>query len=195
VTGYDLVEQQIRVAFNERLPFKQKDIALRGHSIEARIYAEDPDNHFFPAPGKLSRVRWPSGPFVRVDSGVESGSEVSIFYDPLLAKISVYGETREEACIRLSQALAEVDVCGTKTNTPFLSAIASHPRFKAGELSTAFIREEGPFALAPLSFEEEAAALAAAALSMKPRSPDKPLSVISPWWISGRPGPLFGRSQ
>jgi len=139
VTGLDLVHLQIRVAAGERLPIKQEDISVRGHAIELRIYAEDPDNNFFPSPGRITRLISPSGPGIRRDSGMYEGWEVPLEYDPLLAKLIGYGETREMAIDRLRRALVEYFVGGIKTNIPLFRRILLHPDFRAGNIDTGFL--------------------------------------------------------
>ncbi|HET9698229.1 MAG TPA: acetyl-CoA carboxylase biotin carboxylase subunit, partial [Terriglobales bacterium] len=130
VTGYDLVHLQFRVAAGEELPFRQEDIKLRGHAIECRIYAEDPDNNYFPSPGKISLLLLPSGPGIRRDSGMYEGWNVPIDYDPLLAKLIGYGSSREEAISRLQRALYEYFVGGIKTNISLFKRILAHPDFR-----------------------------------------------------------------
>jgi acetyl-CoA carboxylase, biotin carboxylase subunit len=139
VTGLDLVHLQIRVANGEKLPIKQEDVSVRGHAIELRIYAEDPDNNFFPSPGRITRLISPSGPGIRRDSGMYEGWEVPLEYDPLLAKLIGYGETREMAIDRLRRALVEYFVGGIKTNIPLFRRILLHPDFRAGNLDTGFL--------------------------------------------------------
>ena len=139
VTGYDLVHLQFRVAAGEELPFRQEDIKLRGHAIECRIYAEDPDNNYFPSPGKISLLLLPSGPGIRRDSGMYEGWNVPIDYDPLLAKLIGYGSSREEAISRLQRALYEYFVGGIKTNISLFKRILAHPDFRAGKLDTGFL--------------------------------------------------------
>jgi acetyl-CoA carboxylase, biotin carboxylase subunit len=139
VTGLDLVHLQIRVAAGEKLPLAQEDISVRGHAIELRIYAEDPDNNFFPSPGRITRLISPSGPGVRRDSGMYEGWEVPLEYDPLLAKLIGYGETREMAIDRLRRALVEYFVGGIKTNIPLFRRILLHPDFRAGNIDTGFL--------------------------------------------------------
>jgi acetyl-CoA carboxylase biotin carboxylase subunit len=139
VTGYDLVHLQFRVAAGEELPFRQEDIKLRGHAIECRIYAEDPDNNYFPSPGKISLLLLPSGPGIRRDSGMYEGWNVPIDYDPLLAKLIGYGSSREEAISRLQRALYEYFVGGIKTNISLFKRILAHPDFRAGNLDTGFL--------------------------------------------------------
>jgi 3-methylcrotonyl-CoA carboxylase alpha subunit len=138
VTGLDLVEWQLRVAAGERLPFRQEQIQLRGHAIEARVYAEDPANGFRPATGRLWAASFPSGAGVRIDSGVEESTEVGPFYDSLLAKVIAHGATRTDALERLSSALESTRIAGPKTNLAFLMAIANHPDFISGGVTTDF---------------------------------------------------------
>jgi acetyl-CoA carboxylase biotin carboxylase subunit len=138
-TGLDLVHLQIRIAAGERLPFKQEDVRLRGHAIECRIYAEDPDNNFFPSPGKISLLLLPSGPGIRRDSGMYEGWTVPIDYDPLLAKLIGYGTDREQATSRLRRALNEYFVGGIKTNISLFRRILNDEDFKAGRLDTGFL--------------------------------------------------------
>jgi len=139
ITGIDLVKLQLRIADGEPLPFVQEEIAASGHAIEARIYAEDPAAGFLPSVGRLAQWIEPSGPGVRVDSGVERGGEVTPFYDPLLAKLIVRGATREEARTRMEQALREFHALGVQTNIAYLLAIIRHPAFRAGDTSTGFL--------------------------------------------------------
>ena len=156
VTGLDLVEQMIRVAAGEKLGFGQDDVKLDGWSIESRVYAEDPYRGFLPSTGRLVRYRPPPAQDgVRVDDGVAEGGEVSMFYDPMIAKLITSGETREEAIDRQIEALDAFLIDGIGHNVDFLSALMQHPRFRAGELTTGFIAEEYPegFAGAPADDE------------------------------------------
>ncbi len=140
ITGQDLVEWQLRVAAGEPLPCRQEDLAINGHAIEARIYAEDPWKNFLPSIGPLRHLRQPvENPHVRVDSGVRQGDAVSIHYDPMLAKLIVWDQDRSRAVNRLQQALAEFQVSGVSTNISFLAAVAAHKSFAAAELDTSFI--------------------------------------------------------
>jgi acetyl-CoA carboxylase, biotin carboxylase subunit len=139
VTGIDLVREQIRVAWGEELSFTQADIEMLGHAIECRVYAEDPENNFLPSPGKITRLRVPSGNGVRDDSGIYEGSEISIYYDPMISKFCVYGRTREEALGRLRRALQEYEVGGIKTTLPFFREIIEDSEFIDGKLDTGFI--------------------------------------------------------
>jgi propionyl-CoA carboxylase alpha chain len=145
VTGLDLVEQMIRVAAGEKLGFTQDDIRLNGWSVENRVYAEDPYRGFLPSTGRLVRYRPPlEKEGVRVDDGVFEGGEVSMFYDPMIAKLITWGETREAAIDRQVEALDAFAIDGIGHNVDFLSALMQHPRFRAGELTTGFIAEEYP---------------------------------------------------
>jgi propionyl-CoA carboxylase alpha subunit len=143
VTDLDLVEQMIRVAAGEKLKIKQSDVKLNGWAIEARVYAEDPLRNFLPSTGRLVRYREPSeGPAVRVDSGVYEGAEISMFYDPMIAKLVTYGEDRPAAITAMREALDSFYIRGVGHNINFLSALMAHPRFHAGRLTTGFIAEE-----------------------------------------------------
>ncbi|MGI9103264.1 MAG: acetyl-CoA carboxylase biotin carboxylase subunit [Terriglobales bacterium] len=139
VTGLDLVHLQIRIAAGEPLPFAQEQIQMRGHAIECRIYAEDPDNNFFPSPGTISLLEIPAGPGIRRDTGIYEGWTVPIDYDPLLAKLIGYGADREQAMRRLRRALYEYVVVGIKTNISLFLRILQDPDFRAGKLDTGFL--------------------------------------------------------
>jgi 3-methylcrotonyl-CoA carboxylase alpha subunit len=147
VTGLDLVQLQIAVAAGAALPFRQADIQLRGHAIEARIYAEDPVT-FLPAIGRIELLDLPQGPGVRVDGGLTSGDEVTVHYDPLIAKLIVQGADRPAAVQRLARALADTSILGLTTNLPLLHALAQHPAFAAGDTHTGFLTEH-PLAVQP----------------------------------------------
>jgi propionyl-CoA carboxylase alpha chain len=145
VTGLDLVEQMIRVAAGERLGFGQSAVKMIGWSVETRVYAEDPYRGFLPSTGRLVRYRPPAAaPGVRVDDGVAEGGEVSIFYDPMIAKLITTGATREAAIDRQVEALDAFRIEGIGHNVDFLSALMQHPRFRAGAITTGFIAEEYP---------------------------------------------------
>jgi propionyl-CoA carboxylase alpha chain len=167
VTGLDLVELMIRVAAGEPLPFPQEDIQLAGWAIEGRIYAEDPARNFLPSIGRLVRYRPQTGEGVRLDAGVLEGAEISVYYDPLIAKLTVSGADRDAAIDRLSGALDEFYIVGVQHNVSFLAAAVAKPRFRAGALSTNFIAEEFPNGFAsPSSFvEPDRVILLAAALA------------------------------
>ncbi len=142
ITGIDLVRAQLQVAAGERLRWTQDQIVRRGHAIECRIYAEDASAGFRPSPGPLHGYREPTGPFVRVDSGVVEGGVVSMHYDPMLAKLVVWASTREEALARLRRALLEYHVVGIPTSIPFFLAILDDPDFQVGNYDTGFITPE-----------------------------------------------------
>ncbi|HSE77346.1 MAG TPA: acetyl/propionyl/methylcrotonyl-CoA carboxylase subunit alpha [Alphaproteobacteria bacterium] len=145
VTGLDLVELMIRIAKGERLKLAQQDVKLSGWAIEARVYAEDPLRNFLPSIGRLVRYQPPVGlPGIRVDTGVDEGGEISMYYDPMIAKLIATGKTRAEAILRMGDALDAYYVRGVNHNIAFLAAIMSHERFQAGRLSTGFIAEEFP---------------------------------------------------
>jgi acetyl-CoA carboxylase, biotin carboxylase subunit len=139
ITGLDLVHLQIRVACGEKLPFTQDDVQLRGHAIECRIYAEDPDNNYFPSPGNIALLLTPAGPGIRHDSGMYEGWTVPVDYDPLLAKLIGYGTDRQQAISRLTRALNEYFVGGIKTNLSLFRRILSDGDFQAGRLDTGFL--------------------------------------------------------
>jgi acetyl-CoA carboxylase biotin carboxylase subunit len=139
VTGIDLVKAQIRIAQGEPLAFGQEDLCQRGHAIECRVYAEDPDAGFLPSPGTILALRVPGGPGVRDDSGVYEGWTVPIDYDPLLSKLVVWAESREEALRRMRRAVAEYRVVGVKTTLPLFERVLAHPGFGAGDYDTSFI--------------------------------------------------------
>ena len=141
-TGIDLVQEQFRVAAGLPLSFTQEEVEFRGCAIEARISAEDPANRFLPATGTVQALQEPSGPGVRVDSGLYTGLQVPLFYDPLLSKLIVWGRNREQAIARLRRALDEYQVLGVRTTIPFARWLTAHPRFLAGDFSTDFIAEE-----------------------------------------------------
>ena len=139
VTGLDLVHLQIRIAAGEKLPFAQKDICLRGHAMECRIYAEDPDNNYFPSPGRITLLIAPTGPGIRRDTGMYEGWAVPLDYDPLLAKLIGYGEDRAQVIARLTCALDEYFVGGIKTNISLFRRILRDRDFRAGQLDTGFL--------------------------------------------------------
>jgi len=144
ITGQDLVEMMIRVANGEELSLKQEDVTLTGWAMETRVYAEDPFRNFLPSIGRLVYYDPPEGENVRVDTGVYEGGEVSMFYDPMIAKLITYGENRQVAIDRMCQALDEYYIQGVQHNISFLNALMVHPRFREGRLSTNFIAEEYP---------------------------------------------------
>jgi acetyl-CoA carboxylase biotin carboxylase subunit len=161
VTGLDLVQLQIRIAAGERLPLTQGDVQLRGHAIECRIYAEDPDNNYFPSPGRITSLQEPAGPGIRVDSGIYEGWNVPLDYDPLLAKLVGYGESRAQAIGRLKRALDEYVVGGVKTNISLFRRILSDPDFFAGKTDTGFLERLPQQAPTGCACDEQAAVIAA----------------------------------
>jgi acetyl-CoA carboxylase biotin carboxylase subunit len=139
VTGTDLVKLQIRIARGEPLPFRQEDLVQRGHAIECRVYAEDPEAGFLPSPGRILALRVPGGPGVRDDTGVCEGTEVGVHYDPLVSKLVVWAESREEAIRRMRRAVSEYRILGIKTTLPFLQRVLAHHDFVAGDIDTGFV--------------------------------------------------------
>jgi len=144
VTGLDLAAWQIRIAAGEKLSFGQDEIQQRGHAIECRIYAEDPAMQFLPSIGSITLYKRPSGPGVRVDDGIETGSEVTPYYDPMLAKVITWGQNRAEAIRKMVRALRETAVLGVTTNIPYLLAILQEPTFLAGNTSTNYLQIHMP---------------------------------------------------
>jgi acetyl-CoA carboxylase biotin carboxylase subunit len=140
-TGLDIVREQIRIAEGERLSLRQEQITRRGHSIECRIYAEDVYNNFLPDTGTLKILREPTGNGVRVDSGVEQGSEISVYYDPMIAKLSVWDVTREDAIAKMHRALGDYMIAGVKTTIPFCKFVMESGAFRSGRYSTHFVGE------------------------------------------------------
>jgi propionyl-CoA carboxylase alpha chain len=168
ITGIDLVEQMIRVAAGQPLPFRQEDLTINGWAIESRLYAEDPYRNFLPSIGRLTRYRPPAEArtpthAVRNDTGVFEGGEISMFYDPMIAKLCTWAPTRGEAIEAMRTALDAFEVEGIGHNLPFLSAVMDHPRFVAGEMTTAFIAEEWPEGFRGVTLPEEALRRVAAA--------------------------------
>jgi acetyl-CoA carboxylase biotin carboxylase subunit len=139
VTGLDLVKLQIAIAAGHRLPFAWETITPRGHAMEVRLYAEDPENNFFPSPGKILSQHQPSGPGIRVDEGVYEGWTVPMDYDPLLSKLIAWGNSREETIARLRRALEEYSITGIKTNTALFRRILAEPDFLKAEIHTKWL--------------------------------------------------------
>ncbi len=142
VTGVDIVKEQIRIAAGEKLPYSQKDITLRGHSIECRINAEDPENNFMPSPGKVQNIHFPGGPGVRVDSHMYNGCAIPSHYDSLIAKLIVHAQDRPSAIARMKRALSEFTVKGVDTTIPFHMKVLDNPTFISGNYTTKFIDEQ-----------------------------------------------------
>tara|TARA_R110000851_G_scaffold333532_1_gene515066 strand:- start:28410 stop:29852 length:1443 start_codon:yes stop_codon:yes gene_type:complete len=141
ITGLDLVEQQIKVANNEKLCFEQDDLKITGHAFELRVYAEDPLNNFMPSVGKLELYRPPSGKNIRVDDGFTEGMQVPIQYDPMLSKLITYGKTRNEAMQRMLEAISEYDIEGVSTTLPFGKFVFEHEAFRSGNFDTNFVKK------------------------------------------------------
>lgn len=161
VAGVDLVHAQLRVAAGEPLGFTQADVALRGHAIEVRLYAEDPATGFLPSPGPIHAVREPQGPGIRLDAGIDGRSVVPVEYDPMLSKLSAWGPDRATAIARLVAALRDTAIVGPRTNIAFLIDVLSHPAFASGATHTGFLPEHMPQWRAPAT-QRTAAAIAAA---------------------------------
>jgi 3-methylcrotonyl-CoA carboxylase alpha subunit len=182
ITGVDLVEWQLWVAFGERLPLPQDAITANDHAIEARIYAEDADKGFLPAIGTISAWREPTGPGIRVDTGFRAGDTVTPYYDALLAKVIAWGEDRTDALHRLIEALGQFEIAGVTTNLAFLRALASHPLVATGEIDTGFIeREISALTSAKLSLATLDLAAACAAVLLREQSEQVAPALASPW--------------
>ncbi|MDX1710859.1 MAG: acetyl/propionyl/methylcrotonyl-CoA carboxylase subunit alpha [Rhodovibrionaceae bacterium] len=156
VTGLDLVELMIRVAAGEALPIGQKDVKMQGWAVECRVYAEDPLRNFLPSIGRLRHYIEPEGEGIRIDSGVVEGSEISMFYDPMISKLCAYGPDRDTAIERMRAALDAYYIRGINHNMSFLAAVMAHPRFQEGRLSTNFIPEEYPDGFTGLHLSDSA---------------------------------------
>ncbi|HSA59008.1 MAG TPA: acetyl-CoA carboxylase biotin carboxylase subunit [bacterium] len=192
VTNIDLVRAQLRIAGGEKLEdILPKEREPRGHSIECRIYAEDPDMDFIPSPGFVKKSRSPEGNWVRVDSAVYSGSTISVYYDPMIAKLITWGRDRTDAILRMERALKEYQVVGVKTNIAFHEAVLSHPAFRKGHYDTGFV-ERSMAELKRKSHEGYAdiAALAAVVHQMRKKGVgahgQAPVQGPSPWKMAGR---------
>jgi 3-methylcrotonyl-CoA carboxylase alpha subunit len=193
VTGLDLVRSQIEIAAGRELPFGQDGVGGRGHALECRLYAEDPHHDDLPSPGRILHLAWPEGPGVRVDSGLDVGGEVTVHYDPLLAKLVTWGRDRAESIERMADALRRTAVLGVVTNLSRLQAILDHPAFRRGELHTGFIEEHLGVPSPPPSPPAEALAGLAAALHLRrgatPRpsvEAEDPWASLGPWRLGER---------
>jgi 3-methylcrotonyl-CoA carboxylase alpha subunit len=179
ITGLDLVEWQLRVAAGEKLPKPQDGLAIRGHAIEVRLYAEDAERDFMPSSGRLTHLKFPeTGPHVRVDTGVREGATISVHYDPMIAKLIVWDEDRAAAVRRLRGALAETEIAGLANNVGFLSAIAALPAFAAAELDTGFLGRHHAALHASQPVPDEVLALAALGVLLERRAA---VTDVSPW--------------
>lgn len=165
ITGFDLVEWQLRIARGEMLPANQDAIIPTGHAVEARLYAEDAEGGFLPSTGTLTRLRFPALPGVRIDSGVETGSEITVNYDPMIAKVIGYGATRAEAIDRLIAGLDGCVVEGVKSNRAFLARLVGHPAFRAGEVDTGFIARHADALTPAVHIDEDMVTIAALAVT------------------------------
>ena len=186
VYGHDLVRAQIEVARGNPLPFRQENLSPRGWAIECRLYAEDPDSGFLPDTGRLDVFRAPMGPGIRLDSGVVEGSIVGVHYDPMLAKLIAWGDSREEARQRLSWALSRFVVLGVRNNLSYLSRILNHPAFVAGETHTHFLTEHMTADLETDTLPDEVLLLAAAsatspAFNKRFNSNPRSMASMGPW--------------
>jgi 3-methylcrotonyl-CoA carboxylase alpha subunit len=186
VTGLDLVEWQFRIAAGEKVPLTQGQVPLQGHAVEARLYAEDPERGFLPSTGKLLALALPSGEGLRVDAGVEKGSDITPYYDPLIAKVIARGVTRTEALDRLGAALERTIVAGPRSNAGFLAALCRAAEFRSGAFDTAFIdRNLAALGGTPQGLDKAAAALGARTLLERERARiaavAEPEAVPSPW--------------
>ncbi len=198
ITGQDLVEWQLRVAAGEPLPLMQDSLAIHGHAVEARLYAEDPEKGFLPSTGTLHALEFGSAEGVRIDTGVEEGAEVSPYYDPMIAKVIAHGATRDEALDRLGQALAGTVVAGPRTNVTFLKALTEAEGFRAGAFDTGFI-DRNVEALGAVPQPMDAKAAAAGALRLVQRELKRLYEVgvdgpDGPWWPPRADGFLLSRS-
>jgi len=191
ITGIDLVKLQIQIASGEPLPFRQEDVQQKGHAIECRIYAEDPENNFLPSLGTIHFVQEPTGPWVRTDSGLFSGIEVSMYYDPILSKLIVWGQNRNDAIQRTKNALENYVILGIKTQIPFLKAVIEHPEFVKGNTNTNFLKDHfSNWKMPELDDSEILKALAIAAIHEQSDSKnemriEKP-SHLTPWNTIGQ---------
>ncbi len=191
VTGVDIVREQIRIAFGRRLRYKQEDIRIKGHAIEVRITAEDPYANFMPSVGTITSLIEPTGPGVRVESGIYEGMEVSLYYDPMLAKLVVHGDNRADALLRLRRALTEYRILGIRTNIAFHRRLAENWKFQAGIFDTSFLADNPDLMDDWIPQQRRAAAIAATILAHRRRQQalvmvggvgDSP----SQWKIEGR---------
>lgn len=186
VTGLDLVQWQLKIAAGEKLTIRQQDVQWTGSAMECRIYAEDPEHGFLPSPGQITELSEPSGPGVRLDSGVYEGWNVPLDYDPLLAKLAAWGPSRDAAIVRLQRALSEYVIGGIRTNRAFFREVLDDDVFREGVLSTAFLEEFFARRRNPeADLDTEAVAALVAALAQKRPTLDPPLRA-SEWLKSGR---------
>lgn len=191
ISGLDLVAAQILVAEGKELPFSQEDIKKVGHAIECRIYAEDPENNFLPSTGLLKKHRVPSGTGVRVDAGVEEGQEITINYDPMISKLTVYGHDREDARKKMLRALQEYEIAGCKTTIPFCEYTLSHDAFVSGKYDTHFVKDHFDPKKLKTSVSDTILALAGALLKEEQNEESfefltQETDSVSQWWNNRR---------
>jgi acetyl-CoA carboxylase biotin carboxylase subunit len=197
VTGLDLVRMQLEIAMGAPLRVRQEEIAARGHAIECRIYAEDPENGFCPSPGKITRLLQPAGPGIREDCGVYEGWEVPLEYDPMLSKLVAFGETRDAAIERMLRALGEYVVGGIRTNVGLFRRILMDAEFRAGRIDTGYLERllEGGGGVGERAVPDEVVAIAAALFSARGRQERREAMVeaaTSRWGDAGRREGLRG---
>jgi acetyl-CoA carboxylase biotin carboxylase subunit len=204
VTGIDLVREQITVAAGDRLSFTQADVRWNGHAIECRVYAEDPENHFFPSPGMITFLRVPAGPGIRDDGGITEQDEVSIHYDPMISKLAAWGRSRAEAIDRLKRALDEYAIGGIQTTLPFFRKIVRDREFIAAQLDTGFIERFNARTDRRLHMEQEPSTLsediaiiaaAIAYLSTRGTKRNHEQEHGSKWRLAGRAAGLRGELE
>ncbi len=190
ITGHDLVEWQLRVAAGERLPHLQDELRIDGHAVEVRLYAEDPVKGFLPSTGRLARLRLPQpGEHIRVDAGVAEGGDVTMYYDPMIAKVIAWSRTREEALGSLADALETAEIAGVRTNLGFLITTLRHTAMVGGQVDTGFIdRHKTELISMPTGLEGDALLLAASHVLLQRRNPadsQSPWSVLDGWRLGG----------
>lgn len=186
ITGFDIVKWMIRIAAGEMLPLKQKNIVMKGHALECRVYAENPETNFLPSPGVIEYLRTPSGPGIRDDSSIYNGCEITPFYDPMLSKLIVWADTREAAIKKMESSLREYIVLGVKTNIGFLIRVMNNDEFRKGKIDTGFI-ERHPELLKPSAVEIEPALIAAAlAMNSSEYAAQAAQKPASNWKLFGR---------
>ncbi len=182
ITGIDLVKEQIKIARGEKLSFRQEELKIQGHSLEIRVYAEDPTNNFLPDIGKLVTYKIPQGLGIRVDDGFEEGMDIPIYYDPMIAKLITFGKDRREAISRMIRAIEDYQITGVETTLPFCKFVLKHPAFVSGNFDTHFIKHH--YSPEMLGEEDEGEALIAALVGAKlvnekAEKPSKPVEATS----------------
>jgi acetyl-CoA carboxylase biotin carboxylase subunit len=193
ITGIDLIEQQIRIASDEELQYKQSDIKIEGWAIECRINAEDVQAGFAPDPGKIEKINMPEDSYVRVDTGIQAGSAIVSSYDSMIAKLIVKGKDRKEALLNCKKALDKVWIKGTKTTLPFFRMLVRNPKFQSGNFTTAFIEKDLEKLYYNSEYEELLAAWLATKLFIEENLQDDSINIdfrksreMSPWLLNKR---------